>query len=54
MSYGLQWRDHRRAFHRFFNQTEIHNVHPIIEEEVPTFLKHLLSQPGDFRAATRQ
>ncbi|KAH6899483.1 O-methylsterigmatocystin oxidoreductase [Coprinopsis sp. MPI-PUGE-AT-0042] len=52
MSYGQQWRDHRRAFHRFFNHKEVHHFHPIIEGEVSVFLRSLLSQPRDFHKIT--
>ncbi|KAH6908208.1 cytochrome P450 [Coprinopsis sp. MPI-PUGE-AT-0042] len=42
MNCGQKWRDHRRTFHRFFNR----------KEEIPTFLKALVSRPDDFREAT--
>ncbi|KAH6891595.1 cytochrome P450 [Coprinopsis sp. MPI-PUGE-AT-0042] len=52
MNCGQKWRDHRRTFHRFFNRKEVHQFRPIIEEEIPTFLKALVSRPDDFREAT--
>ncbi|KAH6916316.1 cytochrome P450 98A3 [Coprinopsis sp. MPI-PUGE-AT-0042] len=48
MNYGQQWREHRRDFHRFYNHTQIHRFHPIIEEEVPVFLSRLLDNPTGF------
>ncbi|KAG2021099.1 cytochrome P450 [Coprinopsis cinerea AmutBmut pab1-1] len=49
MNYGPWWRDHRRDFHRFFNNTQIPNYYPVIEEETLTFLRKLVADPKDFR-----
>lgn len=52
MNYGQLWREHRREFHRFYNRTQIHRFHPIIEQEVAAFLPRLLDNPNGFRDET--
>ncbi|KAH6893742.1 cytochrome P450 98A3 [Coprinopsis sp. MPI-PUGE-AT-0042] len=51
--YGEEWRDHRRAFHQHFNHTQTQNWRPIVQDEVPSFLRQLLSSPEDFRENMR-
>ncbi|KAH6888962.1 cytochrome P450 98A3 [Coprinopsis sp. MPI-PUGE-AT-0042] len=48
MNYGQPWREHRRDFHRFYNHTQMHRFHPIIEEEISVFLSRLLDNPSGF------
>ncbi|KAH6893745.1 cytochrome P450 [Coprinopsis sp. MPI-PUGE-AT-0042] len=49
MNYGQKWRDIRRIFHRFFNQTKVQQFRPVIGEEIPVLLKHLTDDPARFR-----
>ncbi|KAH6888851.1 cytochrome P450, partial [Coprinopsis sp. MPI-PUGE-AT-0042] len=48
LNYNSEWRDHRRAFHQFFNQTHVQQpeVRQVIDQEVPKFLKSLVENPG--------
>ncbi|KAH6893746.1 cytochrome P450 [Coprinopsis sp. MPI-PUGE-AT-0042] len=48
-NYGQRWRDQRRIFHRFFNPTKVHQFRPVIEGEIPVFLKRLADDPTRFR-----
>ncbi|KAH6919287.1 cytochrome P450 [Coprinopsis sp. MPI-PUGE-AT-0042] len=43
--YGDDWRNHRRTFHRFFNQTQVSQYRPVLQEEVFRLLDRLLSSP---------
>ncbi|KAH6899256.1 O-methylsterigmatocystin oxidoreductase [Coprinopsis sp. MPI-PUGE-AT-0042] len=43
--YGDDWRNHRRTFHRFFNQTQVSQYRPALQEEVFRLLDRLLSSP---------
>ncbi|KAH6893686.1 O-methylsterigmatocystin oxidoreductase [Coprinopsis sp. MPI-PUGE-AT-0042] len=53
-NYTPQWRDHRRSFHQFFNQNHIQQVlRPVIDEEVPKFLKSLINRPTKHEEALR-
>ncbi|KAH6910222.1 cytochrome P450 [Coprinopsis sp. MPI-PUGE-AT-0042] len=54
MRYGYRWREHRREFHRFFAPAQVGHFRPIIEQEVPAYLKQLVSTPQDFRAITHR
>ncbi|KAH6906127.1 cytochrome P450 [Coprinopsis sp. MPI-PUGE-AT-0042] len=49
MNYGALWRDHRRAFHRLLNQTQIPNYSTIIVQENVRFLQRLLLDKKNFR-----
>ncbi|KAH6893747.1 cytochrome P450 [Coprinopsis sp. MPI-PUGE-AT-0042] len=49
MNSGQRWRDIRRIFHRFFNQNKVHQFRPVIEEEIPVLLNHLVDDPSRFR-----
>ncbi|KAH6919288.1 cytochrome P450 [Coprinopsis sp. MPI-PUGE-AT-0042] len=53
MTYGSWWRDHRRAFHQYLNQTQVSRYRPVFEEETRTFLKSMLGAPDDFFAHIR-
>ncbi|KAH6899257.1 cytochrome P450 98A3 [Coprinopsis sp. MPI-PUGE-AT-0042] len=52
--YGSEWRDYRRAFHRFFNAAQVHQFRPIVMKAVPKLLDHLLSTPQSFREALHE
>ncbi|KAH6919286.1 cytochrome P450 98A3 [Coprinopsis sp. MPI-PUGE-AT-0042] len=52
--YGNEWRDYRRAFHRFFNAAQVHQFRPIVMKAVPKLLDHLLSTPQSFREALHE
>ena len=45
MRYGAIWRQHRRAFHKYFSPTAIPAWHPIMYEEIKAFLCKAKSQP---------
>ncbi|KAH6919267.1 cytochrome P450 [Coprinopsis sp. MPI-PUGE-AT-0042] len=53
-NYGSEWRDHRRTFHRFYNQTQVSQFRPIIEDEVARLLSGLLSTPQSFHKVTKE
>lgn len=40
--YGQRWRDTRRCFHQYFNQTVVPQYHPVQTREIHIFLKHAL------------
>ncbi|KAH6917900.1 cytochrome P450 98A3 [Coprinopsis sp. MPI-PUGE-AT-0042] len=54
MQYGNDWRNHRRAFHRYFNHNVVHNYHAIQEQAAVEFLRSLAAAPKDFLHHTRQ
>ena len=39
MPYGLRWRETRRTFHQFFNQSAVQSYRRIEEREIRAFLK---------------
>jgi len=53
VSYGAQWRDHRRLFHRSLNETQLHRYAHITDEETRALLPRLLADPADFRDLIR-
>ncbi|KAH6888849.1 cytochrome P450 [Coprinopsis sp. MPI-PUGE-AT-0042] len=55
LNYTNQWRDHRRAFHQFFNQTHVQKpeVRHVIDQEVPNFLKSLVDSPAKYEEVLR-
>ncbi|KAH6879360.1 O-methylsterigmatocystin oxidoreductase [Coprinopsis sp. MPI-PUGE-AT-0042] len=46
--YNTEWRDSRRAFHRFFNHTQVPQFRPVVGDEITRLLGHLLSTPEAF------
>jgi len=53
MSYGPEWREHRRLFHQQLNHSQVPRYHPIIQEEVALVLSRLLADPKDHRSLLR-
>jgi hypothetical protein len=47
MPYGAMWRQHRRTFHKYFNNNNAQLYHPIVYEENKEFLRRIGSQPND-------
>ncbi|KAJ2932191.1 hypothetical protein H1R20_g4907, partial [Candolleomyces eurysporus] len=47
MPYGAMWRQHSRAFHKYFAPTAVHQYHPIIYEETKAYLRKVSSHPND-------
>lgn len=45
MRYGAVWRQHRRAFHKYFSSNAIPAWHPIMYEEIKAFLRKAKSHP---------
>lgn len=48
MQHGPDWKQHRRAFHQFFNNTAVSQFHPIIYEERDLLLERLEASPERF------
>jgi cytochrome P450 len=48
MSYGDQWKKHRKVFHQYFNQNAVEKYHHIQIRESRVLLKHLIENPDDF------
>ncbi|KAH6919036.1 cytochrome P450 [Coprinopsis sp. MPI-PUGE-AT-0042] len=51
--YNSEWRDSRRAFHRFFNHTQVPQFRPVMEDEVSRLLSGLLSDTQPFDEITK-
>ena len=45
MGYGVEWRQHRRAFHRIMNQEVMVDWHPVQLKVTRKFLYSLLRTP---------
>lgn len=54
MPYTQKWRDHRRAFHQYFNQREVAKYEPIQVQECRAFLRRMLDAPDDLAQHVRQ
>ncbi|CAL1710835.1 unnamed protein product [Somion occarium] len=54
MPYSQTWRNHRRAFHQYFNQGEVHKYHPIQVRECRAFLQRMLDSPENIAQHVRQ
>ncbi|KAH6893682.1 O-methylsterigmatocystin oxidoreductase, partial [Coprinopsis sp. MPI-PUGE-AT-0042] len=53
-NYTAQWRDHRRAFHQFFNQNHVQRaLRPVIDQEIPKLLKSIVDKPDKHEQALR-
>lgn len=53
MPYGTPWRDHRREFHRYFNNVAVTDYAAIMEQQQLKFLDALKHQPEDIRHLIR-
>ncbi|THH18493.1 hypothetical protein EW146_g2521 [Bondarzewia mesenterica] len=53
MPYGEAWRQHRRAFHSYFQQREVHKIYPIQLRESRALLRRLLDTPEDLLSHCR-
>ncbi|KAH6893687.1 O-methylsterigmatocystin oxidoreductase [Coprinopsis sp. MPI-PUGE-AT-0042] len=54
LNYTSQWRDHRRAFHQFFNQNHVQRVlRPVIDQEIAKLLKFFIEKPDKHEEALR-
>ncbi|KAJ2933072.1 hypothetical protein H1R20_g4026, partial [Candolleomyces eurysporus] len=47
MRYGAVWRQHRRAFHKYFSSNAIPTWHPIMYESIKALLLKVRSRPDD-------
>ncbi|KAJ2933623.1 hypothetical protein H1R20_g3446, partial [Candolleomyces eurysporus] len=47
MRYGTRWRQHSRAFHKYFTPTAVQQYHPIMYEETKAYLRKVNSHPND-------
>ncbi|RXW22173.1 hypothetical protein EST38_g3678 [Candolleomyces aberdarensis] len=47
MRYGTVWRQHRRAFHKYFSNSALPTWHPIMYESIKALLLKVRSQPDD-------
>jgi cytochrome P450 len=45
LPYGVEWRQHRRAFHQYLNNNAVQKYHPIMNEETKMFLQRIKSNP---------
>ena len=45
MGYGAEWRQHRRAFHRVFNQDVVADWQPVQLKSTRELLRKLLDSP---------
>lgn len=52
--YGTWWRRHRRAFHEYFNSTQLPKYLPTQVKHIRAFLRRLLATPDDFLLHSRQ
>ncbi|KAJ3532195.1 hypothetical protein NMY22_g7843 [Coprinellus aureogranulatus] len=48
LPYGNAWRQHRRVFHQYFNQSAIPKYHPIVCAERDNFLRKLRDDPKNW------
>ncbi|KAH6919268.1 cytochrome P450 [Coprinopsis sp. MPI-PUGE-AT-0042] len=49
-----EWREHRRTFHRFFNQTQTAQFRPVVGDEVSKLLYGLLATPQAFQETIKE
>ncbi|KAF8815532.1 cytochrome P450 [Phlegmacium glaucopus] len=54
LPYGLNWRKHRKSFHKYFHLDVVSKYLPIQKREVHAFLRRLLITPDNFRHHIRQ
>jgi hypothetical protein len=47
MPYGSTWRQHSRAFHKYYSNSGVQQFHPIMYEETKSFLRKVHAQPKD-------
>ncbi|EMD33676.1 hypothetical protein CERSUDRAFT_141968 [Gelatoporia subvermispora B] len=53
MPYGQQWRQHRRGFHQYFNQTAVRAYEPQMHESARKLLRRLYNEPEKFAEQIR-
>ncbi|CAL1701205.1 unnamed protein product [Somion occarium] len=54
MPYSQKWRNHRRMFHQYFNQNEIHKYQAVQIRECRAFLQQALDSPENLAQHVRQ
>lgn len=54
MQYGVEWRTHRRVFHRYFQIEAVKRYKPVQESRVHKYLHQLYNRPHDLVRLNRQ
>ena len=54
LTYGAEWRKHRKLFHEYFQPNVVSEYLPIQKREVHAFLRRLLVTPEDLFHHIRQ